>query len=80
MEKEFTNPERQEFDRRSAELADILRDFEEYGFDSETIDEISKMPFEETDESDGAFATAYNYLMQMGFDADEVLARFMEEE
>ncbi|MBL8158845.1 hypothetical protein JNJ66_00095 [Candidatus Saccharibacteria bacterium] len=58
----------------SREIADMLqRELgPDYGFDDETIEEIAALPFEE------AFAMAYNYLVQAGADADEVLAPWME--
>ena len=45
---------------------------EEHGFDKETCDEIAELPFDE------AFETAYGYLVQAGFDPDEILADFIE--
>lgn len=45
---------------------------EEFGFDDETCDEIAELSFDE------AIETTYGYLVQAGFDPDEVLADFME--
>ncbi|MEX2006804.1 MAG: hypothetical protein WD877_01335 [Candidatus Saccharimonadales bacterium] len=65
------NPEEQ---NPGQEIADVLsRLGEEYGFDSETCEEIAAMPFSD------AFETAYSYLSQAGLDPDEILDEFMEE-
>lgn len=57
----------------SQEIADKLRALgEDWGFDQETCDEIAQLPFGE------AFEMAYSYLVQAGFDPDEILADFME--
>ncbi len=57
----------------SQEIGDTLRALgEEHGFDKETCDEIAELPFDE------AFETAYGYLVQAGFDTDEILADFIE--
>ena len=52
----------------------MLRDIgEEAGFDEETCAEIASSSLEE------AFEIAYGYLTQAGFDADGVLAPWMEQ-
>lgn len=53
-------------------VAELLTGFSEYGFDSETIDEIARLPFEE------AFEVAYSYLTQAGLDANAILVNFIE--
>lgn len=42
------------------------------GFDEETLHEIAEQPTED------AFETAFSYLTQAGFDADEALAPWLE--
>lgn len=57
----------------SIEIARILSELgEEYGFDEETVAEISDLPY------DQAFEAAYGYLLQAGLDPDDILAVFIE--
>lgn len=57
----------------SSEIARLLTSFgSEYGFDDETCAEIAAEPYSQ------AFEIAYGYLMQAGFDADEILYEFMD--
>lgn len=57
----------------SIEIARILSVFGEgYGFDEETVAEISDLPY------DQAFEVAYGYLLQAGLDPDDILAVFIE--
>lgn len=58
----------------SRELAEAMAQYEDYGFDPETRDEIAAMPFDE------AFETVYGYLTQAGLDADEILGEFTQPE
>lgn len=54
-------------------LVEILQSLDqEYGFDTETIDELSQLSFEE------AFSEAYSYITQAGLDPEEILAELME--
>lgn len=58
----------------SQELSKLLLGIgEEFGFDTETCNEIAEQPFEE------AFETAYGYITQAGLNADEVLSDFLEQ-
>lgn len=56
-------------------LADILWHYgEDYGFDIETVKEVSDLPFAE------ALHTTYSYLVSAGLDADEVLSAFFDKQ
>ncbi len=66
-----SNPEDFEISQDIAEICASLG--EEFGFDSETLIEISSLPFEQ------AFEAAYSYLTQAGLNADEVLSSWLED-
>jgi hypothetical protein len=57
------------------ECAKILTTFgEDYGFDAQTYQEIADLPFAE------ALSDAYGMLMQAGLDANELLAKYFNNE
>lgn len=59
----------------SVEIARLLSSLgEEFGFDDETVAEISVEPYGQ------AFEMAYSYLTQAGLDADEILSVFMDQD
>ena len=69
----YDNTEKNEILIQSKRIAETLRALgEDFGFDSETCDEIAKMPLED------ALETAYGYLVQAGLDPEEILSDFME--
>jgi hypothetical protein len=75
MNERFSEHSGQEPVTPSQEIAWMLSQYgEEAGFDSQTLDELAREPFEE------AFETAYSYLTQAGIDADEALAPWIEPE
>lgn len=54
-------------------LVEILQSLDQdYGFDTETINELGQLPFEE------AFSEAYSYITQAGLVAEEILVELLE--